>query len=68
MILAGIVSVFMSFAFPISLTFTTATQMSAPASLGALFSDFIVGIVSNPITAIMEGNYISILFWAVCFF
>ena len=67
MILAGIVSVLMSFAFPVSLTFTTATQMSAPASLGALFSDFIVGIVSNPVTAIMEGNYISILFWAVCF-
>lgn len=67
MILAGIVSVIMSFAFPVSLTFTTATQMSAPASLGALFYDFIVNIVSNPVTAIMEGNYISILFWAVCF-
>ena len=67
MLLASLVAVTMSFLFPVSLTLTKAATVSTPSGLGALFSKFFLNIVTNPITALAEGNYISILFWAVIF-
>ncbi len=67
MLLASLVAVTMSFIFPVSLTLTNAAQVSSPSGLGALFTNFFLNIISNPITALAEGNYISILFWAIMF-
>lgn len=67
MLLASFVAATMSFIFPVSLTLTNAAHVSSPSGLGALFTNFFLNIISNPITALAEGNYISILFWAIMF-
>ena len=38
---------------------------SAPEGLGDIFSKIFQNIMTNPINAIADGNYLSILFWSV---
>ena len=67
MFCAAFVAVTMSFIFPISFTLTQAATASAPQSLGAVFTNFILNMIANPIEAISTGNYIAILLAAVVF-
>lgn len=67
-LLASVVAVFASFAFPVTLKLTQAVEDTAPPeSIGEVFSNLLTNIVSNPIRATIEANYIGILFWAVLF-
>lgn len=63
---AGFVAVVASFLFPTTLTLTQgAEEVSAPSGIGEVLQTLLFNIVSNPITAIAEANYIGILAWAV---
>ena len=67
-IVAATVSVLMSYAFPIEVTLPL--EGDAPPEVNdtwTLIRGIIVGIFTNPVTAIMDANYLSILFWAAIF-
>ena len=65
-LLAGIVAVFASFLFPLTVKLTgTADISAAPSGVGSVLKNLVVSMVSNPVDALTRGNYISILFWAV---
>ncbi len=42
----------------------TQVEQTSPGSVGEVFSSVIVGMVSNPVQALAEGSFLSILFWA----
>lgn len=66
--LSAVAAVFSSYLFPIKLVLsktTTASAANAPKDLGQIVSDLLTNAVSNPVHAIMNGDYLTILFWAV---
>lgn len=64
--LAAVVAVLASEAFPLTLEqLASAAEDTAPSSIGEVFRTLLDNIVSNPVGAIVNGNYIGILFWAV---
>ena len=66
--LAGAVAVIASFLFPVSLTLTENTQdLTAPGGVGEVLTNLLMNIVSNPINALAEANYVGVLTWAVIF-
>ncbi|MGN7477510.1 serine/threonine transporter SstT [Solibacillus silvestris] len=63
---AGFVAVIVSFIFPTTLTLKTEAQNIAPPSgIGEVFEKLLFNIVTNPVSAIMDANYLGILAWAV---
>lgn len=65
--LAAVVAVAGSYIFRVTIPLSTATEQAAPASLYEVFNSLLTNLVANPVTAIMNGNYTGILFWAVVF-
>ena len=65
--MAAVIAVFASFLFPINITLANveAASGSAPGELKDVFNNIIRDVMSNPITAIANAKYLSILFWAV---
>ncbi len=61
---AAMVAVLASYLFPVtvSLTGVAAEVQNAPASVGDVLENLLIGIFTNPVEAIADGNYISILF------
>ena len=65
-LLAGIVAVTASFLFPITVPLSGAADIAAaPSGVGEVLKRLVLSMVSNPVSALAEANYISILFWAV---
>ena len=65
---AALVGVLVSFAFPITLTLTdTVSEIKAPEGSASVLQTLILKLVDNPVNALMSGNYIGILSWAVVF-
>lgn len=64
-LLAALSAVMFSYLFPITLELKDATQSAAPGGLGEIFKSLITGMVSNPVSAVAEANYIAVLFWAI---
>lgn len=66
-LMAAVVAVSAGFLFPvpIALADVQGASESAPAALTDVFRNIIGGVMSNPVTAIANANYLSILFWAV---
>lgn len=65
-LMAAVVSVLTSFAFPVTLKLTeAANEAAAPAGVGEVLTTLVLRLVSNPVDAIMTANYIGILAWAV---
>lgn len=63
---AGFVAVIMSFIFPTTLTLKdSATDVAPPSGVGEVIQTLLFNIVTNPVSAIMDANYIGILAWAV---
>ncbi|HLR42016.1 MAG TPA: serine/threonine transporter SstT [Pseudogracilibacillus sp.] len=63
---AGFIAVVVSFIFPTTLTLKTEAQDVAPPSgIGEVLETLLFNIVTNPVTALMEANYLGILVWAV---
>ena len=65
--LAAAVAVVLTFIFPVTIPLVDAVDKTAPAGLGEVFKTLLSNMVQNPITAIMNGNYVGILTWAVIF-
>ena len=64
--LAGTVAVIASFIFPIHLTLVEATtDIAPPSGIGEVLKNLVMNIFSNPVTALMNANYIGILAWAI---
>ncbi|QRN40721.1 MAG: serine/threonine transporter SstT [Neisseriaceae bacterium] len=64
--LASLLSVMMSFAFPVTLPLSlTNTQNVGLGTVPDVISSLLLGMLENPIKALYHSNYISILFWAI---
>ncbi len=64
---ASIVGVVMSFLFPTRLMLQVApdTKLAPPSGIVQVLHNLILSIVDNPVTALMNANYIGILAWAI---
>ncbi|MFO7317746.1 MAG: serine/threonine transporter SstT [Bacilli bacterium] len=63
---AGAIGVIASFLFPTELTLkTSAEDVTPPEGIAEVFQTLLFNIVSNPVSALMNANYIGILAWAV---
>jgi len=63
---AALIAVVVSFSFPVTLVLTTPEAgLTPPQSIVAVIKGFIVSMVDNPINALLKGNYIGVLTWAV---
>ncbi len=66
--LAAVIAVIASALFPIRLTLhAAADSAAAPQGIAQVLESLLLNIVSNPISAIADANYIGILAWAVLF-
>ncbi len=66
--LAALIAVFASRLFPVTLTLAVeAADLSAPQGIVEVFRTLLLNIVANPVSAIINANYIGILSWAVLF-
>ena len=64
--LAGTLAVIVSFIFPVELALAEgAGDVTPPEGIGLVLQTLIFNIVSNPIDALMNANYIGILAWAI---
>ena len=65
--IAAIVAVAFSYLFPVTMQLTAAASeaASAPSGIGEVLENLLTGIFTNPVAAIVNGYYVSILFWAV---
>ncbi|MBO5820617.1 MAG: cation:dicarboxylase symporter family transporter, partial [Alistipes sp.] len=66
-LIAAVLAVFASMLFPTSIALANVEGVasSAPGKLSDIFGNIVKGVITNPITAIANANYLSILFWAV---
>lgn len=66
-LLAAVLAVVGSFFFPVNIALADVQGVSnaAPGALDEVFRNIVREIMSNPLTAIAEAKYLSILFWAV---
>lgn len=65
--LSAFLAVVVSFAFPVTLTLVNGAQMSVtpPDSIVTVLKGLVVSMVDNPINALVKGNYIGVLTWAI---
>ncbi|WP_460752665.1 serine/threonine transporter SstT [Marinomonas epiphytica] len=67
-LIAALTAVVFSFAFPTSLNLvTTDISQAAPKGVGEVLRTLLFNMVDNPVNALVNGNYIGILTWAVGF-
>lgn len=62
---AALVGVLLSFAFPQTLVLVDAAEGSPPAAVGSVLADVLFKLVDNPLNALLEGNFLGCLTWAV---
>jgi len=63
--LAAVVAVIASYIFKVTIPLADAVEQTAPTGLGEVFRTLLSNMVMNPVKAIIEGNYVGILTWAV---
>ena len=64
--LAGVIAVIASFIFPVSLTLAQGAEgVTAPGGVVEVLKNLLLNVVDNPVNAIIKGNYIGILAWAI---
>ncbi|MDO4216400.1 MAG: serine/threonine transporter SstT [Bacteroidales bacterium] len=64
-LLAAFFAVFFSFLFPVTITLTDAVSGDSPSGLSEVFSNLLTNMVSNPVQAVANANYLGVLFWAI---
>ncbi|WP_417663179.1 serine/threonine transporter SstT [Pseudomonas sp.] len=63
---AAIIAVIASFAFPSSLTLVSnSAELSPPGGISEVLTTLLMNIVDNPVNALLNGNFIGILAWAI---
>lgn len=64
---AALVAVILSFTFPSTMKFVELKEaISPPQDVGEVLRGLILSVVDNPFNALMNANFIGVLFWAVC--
>jgi len=64
--IAAVCAVVGSFLFPVTLELGEAAQVESSAgSLREVFANLFTTMVTNPVSALAEANYIAILFWSI---
>lgn len=66
-LLAAVVAVIASFLFPVTMVLTDAVESNPPSGIWEVLSNLINNMVTNPVNALMNANYVGILFWAIIF-
>jgi len=63
---AAFLAVLMSSVFPTTLTLTvTDVAINPPQGIGEVLNNLLFKIVDNPVSAVMNGNFIGILVWGI---
>jgi len=63
---AAFLAVIISFAFPTTLTLNVTDQvLTPPQGISEVLNNLLFRIVDNPVSAVMNGNFIGILIWGV---
>ena len=62
---AAIVAVLLSSLFPQTLTLSAAADGAPPAAVGSVLRDVLFRLVDNPVNALLTGNFLGCLSWAV---
>ncbi len=65
--LAAVVAVIGSYLFKMTIPLTEAVEQTAPTGLGEVFRTLLNNMVSNPVSSLMNANYVGILTWAIIF-
>ena len=66
--LAAAIAVVTSFLFPQTVVLAEAAESEVvPQGLGEVMNTLLTNFVANPVSALLNGNYIGILFWACLF-
>ncbi|MBT2283349.1 serine/threonine transporter SstT [Paenibacillus polymyxa] len=64
--LAGLLAVAASYLFPVTLTLVSGVQeLTPPDGIVEVLKSLLLKLVDNPVSALMNANYIGILAWAV---
>lgn len=63
--LAAVTAVVASFLSPVTLDLKDAAGGDSPGGLADVFMNLLTNMVSNPVSALANANYISILFWSI---
>jgi len=66
-LLAAAAAVCFSFAMPVGMVLTDAATNTPPGGIGEVIKTILSNMVSNPVAAIMNANYVGILCWAIIF-
>ena len=66
-VLAAVIAVFASMAFPVKLTLATAaaTDTAAPQGIAEVLNNLLLNVVANPVSSPVNANYVGILTWAI---
>ena len=66
-VLAAVIAVFASMAFPVKLTLATAatTDAAAPQGIVEVLNNLLLNLVANPVSSLVNANYVGILTWAI---
>ena len=66
-LIASLVAVLASFAFPIDITLVQnpSVEQSSPDGVGEVLTTLVMNIASNPVDSLANANFIGILAWAV---
>ena len=67
-ILVFVLIIITSYLFPVTMKLTgDAAEQAAPTGVGEVWTNLLNNMVTNPVSALANANYIGILFWAVLF-
>lgn len=63
--LAAFVAVIGTTLFPVTLDLANAAEGTAPSGIGEILHSLVMNMVSNPVSALSNANYVGILTWAI---
>lgn len=66
-LLAAASAVLFSTLFPVTMVLTDAVSNTPPSGIGEVLTTILNNMVANPISALMNANYVGILTWAIIF-
>lgn len=65
-VLAAVIAVIASMLFPVQMVLTdAAADAAAPDGIVAVLSTLLMNVVQNPVSSLVDANYVGILAWAV---
>ena len=66
-VLAAVIAVFASMAFPVKMTLATAaaTDTAAPQGIVEVLNNLLLNLGANPVSSLVNANYVGILMWAI---